>query len=494
MPCDKLFYLMKVRIPLLALTVATAGIAAAQAPRPMQVLAAIGDVLAPFSTPIASLNAPFLSGPSSVTFSGTVSGPTEYFIVQGNTVIFRGTDMAGATGGESTMGATVNSQFVYSPSLGGDDALVANGFLSGQGTNAPAVLLKEPDPAPGTVGNTITFASRPTMAFDGSAFWVSGFATAGTTTAGRILYRKRPGQAFEIIAKSFEVFNGVLPDNTPIAVVPGDIGIEFGYDFSDNANNGIFVLGTAATSTATAFSNDHLFVNNRLIAKEGESAGAGFGNFGSASATGAFGSPVVNNSGAYAAIIRTTIGGWTVYANGSFQLKVGDTLNGVALTQASARPMAINNSGWVGHVWGTTTATASIFLGGGSVLNGSRTVVRAGDRVDTNADGAADASINTIEGGSSIGPAMAVDEQGNIYVRVQFTPDGGAQKQAMVKFPYRPGDVDFSLEVDAADIDLVIAAFGATPGAPGWDPLADIDLSGEIDAADIDITIANFGS
>jgi hypothetical protein len=47
--------------------------------------------------------------------------------------------------------------------------------------------------------------------------------------------------------------------------------------------------------------------------------------------------------------------------------------------------------------------------------------------------------------------------------------------------------------VDAADIDLVIGAFGTTPGSTGWDPLADCDLSGEIDAADIDITIANFG-
>ncbi len=50
-----------------------------------------------------------------------------------------------------------------------------------------------------------------------------------------------------------------------------------------------------------------------------------------------------------------------------------------------------------------------------------------------------------------------------------------------------PGDVDRSTEVDAADIDLVIANFG------GDDQNFDVDGSGEVDAADIDIVIANFG-
>ncbi len=51
------------------------------------------------------------------------------------------------------------------------------------------------------------------------------------------------------------------------------------------------------------------------------------------------------------------------------------------------------------------------------------------------------------------------------------------------------GDVDHSGEVDAADIDAVIAAFGAVGDNP-----ADVDGSLEIDAADIDIVIAHFGS
>ena len=50
------------------------------------------------------------------------------------------------------------------------------------------------------------------------------------------------------------------------------------------------------------------------------------------------------------------------------------------------------------------------------------------------------------------------------------------------------GDADLNGEVDAADIDLVIADFGSM--AVGN---SDVDVSGEVDAADIDIVIASFG-
>ncbi len=50
------------------------------------------------------------------------------------------------------------------------------------------------------------------------------------------------------------------------------------------------------------------------------------------------------------------------------------------------------------------------------------------------------------------------------------------------------GDVDNNGEVDAADIDLIIQAFGNAGGS------GDIDGSGEVDAADIDIALSNFGS
>ncbi len=56
------------------------------------------------------------------------------------------------------------------------------------------------------------------------------------------------------------------------------------------------------------------------------------------------------------------------------------------------------------------------------------------------------------------------------------------------------GDCDNSGEVDAADIDLVISAFGAVVGNGNYSVSVDVDGSAEVDAADIDIVIANFGA
>lgn len=53
----------------------------------------------------------------------------------------------------------------------------------------------------------------------------------------------------------------------------------------------------------------------------------------------------------------------------------------------------------------------------------------------------------------------------------------------------RNGDPDMSGEVDAVDIDIVIADFGSTSVGN-----SDVDVSGEVDAVDIDIVIANFGA
>lgn len=65
-----------------------------------------------------------------------------------------------------------------------------------------------------------------------------------------------------------------------------------------------------------------------------------------------------------------------------------------------------------------------------------------------------------------------------------------ANGAAGLLFALANGDVDDSGEVDAADIDAVIAAFGSTTIGIN----EDADGSGEVDAADIDTVIANFGA
>lgn len=69
---------------------------------------------------------------------------------------------------------------------------------------------------------------------------------------------------------------------------------------------------------------------------------------------------------------------------------------------------------------------------------------------------------------------------------VTLGPDGN---DVPVNVTLITGDIDGSNEIDAADIDAAIAAFGAT-----GNNVDDVDGSGEVDAADIDMIIANFGA
>jgi len=89
------------------------------------------------------------------------------------------------------------------------------------------------------------------------------------------------------------------------------------------------------------------------------------------------------------------------------------------------------------------------------------------------------------------GPAEIIfDGSSWLRRRVNVTLTGSPLSLGTVSM--QNGDVDGSGEVDAADIDAVIADFGTQyPGGPT--PEADVDVSGEVDAADIDIVIANFG-
>lgn len=77
---------------------------------------------------------------------------------------------------------------------------------------------------------------------------------------------------------------------------------------------------------------------------------------------------------------------------------------------------------------------------------------------------------------------------GSSFLRRVFQLVLTGQNQIIGDINMTNGDADLSGEVDAADIDGVIADFGSNLVGP-----TDIDVSGEVDATDIDIVIANFG-
>ncbi len=138
------------------------------------------------------------------------------------------------------------------------------------------------------------------------------------------------------------------------------------------------------------------------------------------------------------------------------------------LQLADTGPFALNRT--IGYTvkQGTTT------IGSGSVVaSGSSTPF----------------SISVL--GSLSGAATIVWDGSSFLVRRTAVNLSGSN-QALGSVTMQNGDVDASGEVDAADIDVVIADFGSTyPG--GSTPNADVDVSGETDAADIDVVIANFG-
>jgi hypothetical protein len=55
------------------------------------------------------------------------------------------------------------------------------------------------------------------------------------------------------------------------------------------------------------------------------------------------------------------------------------------------------------------------------------------------------------------------------------------------------GDVNRDGYIDASDLDLVMAAFGSTPGKPNWNPDCDLNGDGRVDMGDVGIVSGNMG-
>ncbi len=89
---------------------------------------------------------------------------------------------------------------------------------------------------------------------------------------------------------------------------------------------------------------------------------------------------------------------------------------------------------------------------------------------------------------SAVTGAVTIKWDGSSFLKRNTLASLTGSNQAIGNVVMQNGDVDASGEVDAADIDAVIADFGGTA-----DSSNDVDVSGEVDAADIDIVIANFG-
>lgn len=447
-----------------------AGIAGAQV-RPVTIIAIDNQPLPGSGGDVVSvLNAPFTDGNGKVGFVGTLTtgAGTDVFVYYDNQVVWRNSQaLPGSvlTGGESTMGVGNSGQFIYSPTDDGQDSVWTHlGALAVEGDPIPSSAL------------FWSFASRPHMIPDGTAYFVAGErTTAGGTTSNRALYRASfPGPVFTRVIGGGDVVDG-------FTVSTG--ASDFTYWVSDNGQHVIREVTTTAVSTA----NVHIYVNGTFTMLEGSPvpgglAGENWQNFAAVS---------INNSGDFVVggdtSAATAVDGFVAW-NGRIKAREGDVVDGFALV-TGVNALSINNRGQVAHTWGSG-ATETLYYGYGPLLRSrSRVLLRQGDTVDVNNDTVGDYTVADLEASGTIGPGIDLSNQPNVYLEVELTPvGGGTTVEAIIRIDLPAGlrcpfDWDMNGSLQPADIALFVSDWAAD--VTGGTQQSDIDGNDVVTPADV---------
>jgi len=383
-------------------------------------------------------------------------------------------------------------QFAYAPSeaVGSVPTNIGNVV-----TNSNAVVFRNGDAMPGRPGNFILNCFRNQIMTDGSiatlALWGLNPALVATANvAGRdIIVKPASGAAVKVFG------SGDVLDSATASTVFSD------YDFSNNGVNKIFgALVTGATSTTDGRVFKMVGSTITVLAREGSATGGG-DNWGF------FNFPGTNNGG-------TTV--WTgttsnvnlnqrqaLTIDGSIVVRGSDTLDNLALstvtagvtTATVARAAFITDNGFVAHIWGDA-AKFALFVGNKDAILESRLILKNGDRIDTDGDYTADATIDTIEGGSTGGLMLGMSDNLTIALRARYTTDiDSIQKQGILSIPISlPADANRDGFRGFDDFDILSTSFNSSPGDSNWEADADFNFDGFVGFDDFDILSANFNS
>lgn len=380
------------------------------------------------------------------------------------------------TGAETTMGAGANGQFIYSPAADGGDAAFTHAGL----------LLKDTNPAPGFPGRFNSFNSRPYMAGNGWAYWCAGIAnTSGGSTNQRVQYLVK-----DVAAPVFET--PVIGGNVYGGLTTTAVGINFGFDISENGQWAIHNLTNDGPSSGDLYMVVFGPAGNVMVAREGQPIiDTGLENWS------AFRIPGINSNGDFIVAGDTTASGndEVLLYNGTVQVREGDVVDGKTLAGPSGTggvidAMAINNCGGVAHLWSAGSATADpeyLFYGMGSSLKASSKLVLAtGDELDFDGDGICDAVVTDFNASQATAPGIDLADDGMIYVNVDLeTCDGLDSFEAIVGVrAYCPSDWDNSGFSDIEDFTSFVLDFEAGE--------ADFDCSGFTDTDDYDAFVRAF--
>ena len=204
--------------------------------RDVIVVAAEGEPAAGSGDLVTVLNAPFTNGDGKVGFTGAVddSGSNDGFVWYDTGVVFLNSSALPEVvlGGESSMGIGNGGEYVYSPVTNGVDSIRTDA----------GTLVSEGDLAPGILGSTLTFTSRPLMIDDGTAHFVAGITSGlGGETEARVLYRSVGGTITRVLESG---------DNIGGLFIDFPVGVGFSYDFSRDGSHHIHLLDMATGSAA----------------------------------------------------------------------------------------------------------------------------------------------------------------------------------------------------------------------------------------------------
>ncbi len=473
------------RAALAVLTVVTlAGLACAQPVRRGEVILSVGDTPSwADGQAVDGIETPFTATDGTLGFVGGLTGGTQdartFVFAVGGPVFFSNEATGGYTlsGRETSMGLTCDGKFLYSPRVTRANGVSGDGLWSNAG-----LLLAEPDAAPGAPGKYLAFTSGPAMLANGEYSFMAGFSnTPGGTTTDRALYKGNLNTGvFTLMYKTGDLVDGrVLRFATP--------NVSFRYDFSDNGENVIHIVGVDAGAGTNA-----VMANGHLVAVQGEALASdpneGWQNF-----TGVG----VNDSGQqmiFGDFITDIATDAFITVNGNIIVREGDTIAGTALTTpASVRSASINNLGRVGAIWQIgSTANRALFIGDAADFRGTAIkIVQTGDLLDIDGDGVGDRVVSDLVESTVSGPGMDLADDGAVFTSLNLTPiGGGTAVKAIVKFCYDcstepacpccPADFNSDGGVDGPDVEAFFTAWqdGVTCG--------DVNKDGGIDGGDVE--------
>lgn len=439
-----------------------------------EIVAKVGDAAS--GSTISTLNAPFTDGNGSVGFVASLADGNR-IIWHGAGPIFNSSSALpdALTGGEGTMGIGNNGEFIYSPSINGNDGVwTHNGLLAQRG-----------DPAPGIPGQFLTFGSRPRMLPDGTTVFVSGLnpTQGSSSTLNRVFVRGDPaGNLSSVLVGGTTVVDG-------LTIAGGGTGVDFDYDLSDDGQHHIHVLDMDTDSTVDDI---HVYVDGTLPHQEGAPTGEGdnWQNFDNVS---------INDSGDYVFSGDTdgdTASDEFIAYNGVIVVREGMTIDNHTLPSGAAvNALSMNNLGQVVHIWSPTASERLFFGNAADLAVSSVTLLALNDEIDVDDDDIGDWLVVDFNASGTIGPGLDLADDGFVFVEVGIEPvGGGAEVEAILRIALPGGSQLGDLNCDGVVDHLDAAPFALAlvdPVAyaadfPACDiNRADIDGSTTLDGTDV---------